>query len=60
MLLFDDAFQMIIEVHQEMTELKEDNSGEKWLSELDEKAFTFKQKVSNWLKDALETTSKNK
>ena len=53
MLLFDDAFQMIIEVHQEMTELKEDNSGEKWLSELDEKAFTFKQKVSNWLKDAL-------
>lgn len=47
-------FQMIVEVQQEITELSEDNSVEGWFAEIDGKAF------SNWLKDALETISKNK
>ena len=47
-------FQMIVEGHQEITEVSEDNSVEGWFAEIDGKAF------SNWLKDALETRNKNK
>ena len=59
-LLYDDVFQMIVEAHQEMIELSEDNSGENWFPEIDENVFTFRHKVRNRLKDALETRSKNK
>ena len=31
---------MIVQAHQNISELKEDNSGENWLSEIDEKVIT--------------------
>ena len=58
--LLYDVFQMIVEAHQEMTELSEVNSEENWFPEIDENVFTFRHKVQNRLKDALETRSKNK
>ena len=45
-MLFYDAFQMIVQAHQNISELKEDNSGENWLSEIDEKVITTQSKQS--------------
>ena len=37
---------MIVRAHQNISELKEDNSGENWLSEIDEKVITTQSKQS--------------
>lgn len=41
MQLFDDAFQRVGEVHQQITVLKEDSKEENWFEEVGEKVFTF-------------------
>ena len=47
MLLFDDVFQMLIEVHQDMVDIRKDAEEETWFAEIDEQVFTFKHKVNN-------------
>ena len=59
MLLFDDVFQIIVEVHNKMTELSEDDSEKSWFAQIDEKVFNFRCKVTNRVRDVLETRSKN-
>ena len=59
MLLFDDVFQMLIEVHQDMVDIRKDAEEEAWFAEIDEQVFTFKHKVNNWMKEVAETRTKS-
>ena len=36
MQLFDDEFQVLVELQQEMTELSEEDSGESWFTGINE------------------------
>ena len=52
---FDCIFQQLMLAHQEYHSLLEDDeklADEQWFEEVDERAFTSKHKVYNWLKEA--------
>ena len=52
---FDYIFKQYVLVHQEYHSLLEDDeklADEEWFEEVDERVFTFKYKVYNWLKEA--------
>ena len=52
---FDYIFKQLLLVHQEYHSLLEDDeklADEEWFEEVDERVFTFKHKVYNWLKEA--------
>ena len=52
---FSYIFKQLLLVHQEYHSLLEDDeklADEEWFEEVDERVFTFKHKVYNWLKEA--------
>ena len=55
---FDDKFEMLVEVHEEMLELQGSSNEAAWFRDIDEKFFAFRHKVNNWLKEAAEVRSK--
>ena len=42
---------MIVEINDEMTEIDVNYSEELWFAEIDEKVFSFKHKIHNWLRE---------
>ena len=58
MMQFDDKFEMLVEVHEEMLELQGGSNEAAWSGDIDEKVFAFRHKVNNWLKEAVEVRSK--
>ena len=47
----NDIFKLIEEINQEMTELDDDYTEKLWFTDIDEKVFSFKHKVHNWLRE---------
>ena len=47
----NDVFKFIEEVNQEMIELDDNYTEDKWFSEIDDKVFAFKHRIHNWLKE---------
>ena len=58
MMQFDDKFEMLVKVHEEMLELQGSSNEEAWFGDIYEKVFAFRHKVNNWLKEAVEVRSK--
>ena len=56
-----DIFKLIEDINQEMTELDDNSTEELWSTDIDEKVFSFKHKVHNWLKegDEMQRIEKN-
>ena len=46
-----DIFKLIKDIDQEMIELDDNNTEELWITDIDEKVFSFKQKVHNRLRE---------
>ena len=55
---FDDMFNMLFEVHQEMMEIDKDYSSKLWFNDIDEHAFLLKTRNMDRLKEI--ETSKRK
>ena len=53
-----DKFEMLLEVHEEMLELQGYSNEAAWFGDIDEKVFTLRHQVNNWLKEAVEVRSK--
>ena len=45
-----DIFKLIEDINQEMLELDDEHTEELWFTDIDEKLFSFKHKVHNWLR----------
>ena len=58
MMQLNDKFEMLVEVHEEMFESQGGSNEAAWFGDIDEKVFAFRQKVNNWLKEAVEFRSK--
>ena len=43
-------FQLIEDINQEMIELDDNYAEELWFTDIDEKVFSFKHKIHNWLR----------
>ena len=46
----NDVFKMLVEIHEEQEEIDEEYDDEIWFDDIDQKIFSFKNKVHNWLK----------
>ena len=46
----NDMFRMLVEIHEEQEEIDEECDDEIWFDDLNQKIFSFKYKVHNWLK----------
>ena len=57
MMQFDDKFEMLVEVHEEMLELQGCSNEAAWFGDIDEEVFAFRHKVNNWLKEIVEFRS---
>ena len=55
---FDDKFEMLVEVHEEMLELQGSSNEAAWFRDIDGKFFAFRHKVNDLLKEAVEVRSK--
>ena len=47
----NDIFKLIEDINQEMIELDDNYTEELWLTDIDEKVFSFNNKVHNWLRE---------
>ena len=47
----DDIYKLIVEINDEMTEIDVNYSEELWFAKIDEKVFSFKHKIHNWLRE---------
>ena len=47
----NDVFKLINEINQEMTELDDNYMEGMWFSDIDDKIFTFKHRIHNWLRE---------
>ena len=47
----NDIYKLIVEIIDEMTEIDVNYSKELWFAKFDEKIFSFKHKVHNWLRE---------
>ena len=45
-------FKLAVDIHKEMEMLDNNYSDEIWFDDLDQRVFTFKHKVHNWLKES--------
>ena len=45
-------FKLAVDIHKEMETLVDNYSDEIWFDDLDQRVFTFKHKVHNWLKES--------
>ena len=46
-----DIFKLIEDINQEMIELDDNYTEELWFTDIDEKVFSFKHKIHNWLRE---------
>ena len=55
-----DIFKLIEDINQEMIELDDNYTEELWFTDIDEKVFSFKHKIHNWLRegDEMQRTEK--
>ena len=58
MMQFDDKFEMLVKVNEEMLELQGSSNEAAWFGDIYEKVFAFRHKVNNWLKEVVEVRSK--
>ena len=49
-----DTFKLIEDINQEMIELDDKYTEELWFTDIDEKVFSFKHKIHNWLREGVE------
>ena len=47
----DDIYKLIVKINDEMTEIDVNYSEELWFAKIDEKVFSFKHKIHNWLRE---------
>ena len=47
----NDIYKLIVEINDEMTEIDVNYSEELWFADIDQKLFSFKHKVHNWLRE---------
>ena len=47
----NNMFRMLVEIHEEQEEIDEEYDDEIWFDDMDQKIFSFKHKVHNWLKE---------
>ena len=47
----NDTFKLIEDINQEMIELDDNYTEELWFTDIDEKVFSFKHKIHNWLRE---------
>ena len=47
----NNMFRMLVEIHEEQEETDEEYDDEIWFDDMDQKIFSFKHKVHNWLKE---------
>ena len=55
-----DTFKLIEDINQEMIELDDKYTEGLWFTDIDEKVFSFKHKVHNWLREGYEMQRKKK
>ena len=54
---FNDLFKMLLDAHEEYNALLEDEARlkeDEWFDEIDNQVFSFKRKITCWLKNAEE------
>ena len=59
---FNDLFKVLLSAHEEYNALLEDEARlkeEEWFDDIDNQAFSFKRKITCWLKNAEEDKSKS-
>ena len=54
----NNMFKMVVEIHHEQEEIDEQYDDQIWLDDMDQKIFSFKQKVHNQLEEG-EKSSKS-
>ena len=47
----NNIYKLIVEINDEMTKIDVNYSEELWFADIDEKLFSFKHKVHNWLRE---------
>ena len=47
----NDMFRMVVEIHEEQEGIDEEYDDEIWFDDMNQKIFSFKHKVHNWLKE---------
>ena len=47
----NNMFRILVEIHEEQEEIDEKYDDERWFGDMDQKIFSIKHKVQNWLKE---------
>ena len=47
----NNMLRILVEIHEEQEEIDEEYDDEIWFHDMDQKIFSFKHKVHNWLKE---------
>ena len=47
----NDMFKMLVEIHGELENIDDQYTDELWFEDIDQKVFSFKYKVHNWLRE---------
>ena len=54
-----DMFKMRVDIHEEFKQIDKKYTGDIWFDDIDEKVFSFKHKVHNWLKEGEKAHMRN-
>ena len=46
----NDTFTMLVDIHEEFEKIEKEYTDDIWFGDIDQKLFSFKHKVHNWLK----------
>ena len=52
----NDMFRMLVKIHEEQEETDKEYDDKIWFDDMDQKIFSFKHKVCNWLKEGGKST----
>ena len=55
----NDMFKMLVDIHEEFEQTDKEYTGDIWFDEIDQKVFSFKHKVHNWLKEGEKEHKRN-
>ena len=47
----NDMFKMLVDIHEEFKQIDKEYTDDIWFDDIDQKVFSFKHKVHNWLKE---------
>ena len=47
----NDMFKMLVDIHEEFEQIDKEYTDNIWFDDIDQKVFSFKHKVQNWLKE---------